>query len=215
MAERVVHIVDDDAPFRDSLRLMLAGQGYDVLEFSGGRVFADTVGDAPDGCALVDVNMPDLNGLALQELLNSRSIAMPVIIMTGVADVPTAVRAMKAGAVDFIEKPFELATVLDAIETALSRALPPAPPDDPLVAAFRSRLPDLTPREREILEAVVAGSPTKVIAYDLDISPRTVHVHRARIGDKLGVTGLSNLVRLALAAGVTARTAVRRANRLP
>lgn len=209
MADRLVHIVDDDAPFRDSLRLMLEAHGFRVSEFSSGRSFVDGVEKAPAGCALVDVNMPELDGLALQELLNERGIAIPVIVMTGVADVPTAVRAMKAGAVDFIEKPFELATVLGAIGTALGRAAGPAS-GDPQVAAFRSRLADLTPREREILEAVVAGNPTKVIAYDLDISPRTVHVHRARIGDKLGVTGLSNLVRLALAAGVSGCAPARR-----
>ena len=137
-------------------------------------------------------------------MLNARGIGIPLIIMTGRADVPTAVRAMKAGAVDFIEKPFEPVTVFEAIEAAHARLQPPVP-DDPGVAAFRSRLADLTPREREVLEAVVGGNPTKVIAYHLDISPRTVHVHRARIGEKLNVTGLSNLVRLALAAGVTGR----------
>ena len=209
MVDRLVHIVDDDEPFRDSLRLMLEAHGFRVAEFASGRAFADTVEDVASGCALVDVNMPELDGLALQEHLNDRGIAIPVIVMTGVADVPTAVRAMKAGAVDFIEKPFELATVLEAIGTALGRIPAPAT-DDPHVTAFRARLGDLTPREREILEAVVAGNPTKVIAYDLDISPRTVHVHRARISDKLGVTGLSNLVRLALAAGVSGRSPPRR-----
>lgn len=205
-----VHVVDDDAPFRDSLRLMLEACGLAVIDFACGRSFVDHAARAPGGCALVDVNMPDLNGLALQELLNERGLAMPVILMTGQADVPMAVRAMKAGAVDFIEKPFSLDTVLGAIAAAGARSppaasLPAVAPDDPALAAFRSRLADLTPREREILEAVVAGSPTKVIAYDLGISPRTVHVHRARVGDKLGVTGLPNLVRLALAAGVAPR----------
>ena len=210
MPERLVQIVDDDGAFRDSLRLMLEVHGYAVAEFASGREFVDALESAPGGCALVDVNMPELDGLALQELLNSRGIAIPVIIMTGAADVPTAVRAMKAGAVDFIEKPFELSTVLTAIDSALGRVVAPAAADDPRLAAFRIRLDDLTPREREILETVVGGNPTKVIAYELDISPRTVHVHRARIGDKLGVTGLSNLVRLALAAGVKPRAATRR-----
>ena len=209
MADRVIHIVDDDAPFRDSLRMMLEAHGFRVAEFSSGRSFVDIAGNSPPGCALVDVNMPELDGLALQELLNQRGIRIPVIVMTGVADVPTAVRAMKAGAVDFIEKPFEPATLLEAIGTALGRLDTPAS-EDTQVGAFRSRLADLTPREREILEAVVAGNPTKVIAYDLDISPRTVHVHRARISDKLAVTGLSNLVRRALAAGVGHRAPPRR-----
>ena len=210
MSERLVQIVDDDGAFRDSLRLMLEAHGYAVAEFASGRKFVDTIEATPTGCALVDVNMPELDGLALQELLNSLGVTIPVIIMTGAADVPTAVRAMKAGAVDFIEKPFDLSTVQVAIDTALGRVVAPAAADDPRLAAFRTRLDDLTPREREILETVVGGNPTKVIAYELDISPRTVHVHRARIGDKLGVTGLSNLVRLALAAGVKPRAAARR-----
>ena len=209
MTDRQIHIVDDDEPFRDSLRLMLETQGFHVRDYASGRAFVEAAATAPAGCALVDVNMPELDGLALQELLNSRGISMPVIIMTGAANVPIAVRAMKAGAVDFIEKPFELATVLEAIRTAFERTTAPAD-EDPRVVELHGRLADLTPREREILEAVVAGSPTKVIAYDLDISPRTVHVHRARIGDKLGITGLPNLIRLALAAGVVGRAGSRK-----
>jgi two-component system response regulator FixJ len=209
MSKAPVHIVDDDAPFRDSLRLMLETKGLPVLAFESGRAFVEHIETTPAGCALVDVNMPELDGLALQELLNERGIDIPLIIMTGRADVPMAVRAMKAGAVDFIEKPFSLGTVLEAIATARSRRLPP-PVDDPQVVNFRTRLADLTPREREVLEAVVGGNPTKVIAFQMNISPRTVHVHRARIGDKLGVTGLTNLVRLALAAGVVGRERLKR-----
>ncbi len=204
-SERLVHIVDDDGPFRDSLRLMLETHGLTVCEYASGHSFVEAIERHPEGCALVDVNMPELNGLALQGLLTKREISIPVIIMTGVADVPTAVRAMKAGAVDFIEKPFDLGTVIQAIDSALGRVAP-IEEDDPALLAFKSRLPDLTPREREILEAVVAGSPTKVIAYDLNISPRTVHAHRARIGDKLGITGLSNLVRIAITCGVKGRS---------
>ena len=209
MTDRQIHIVDDDEPFRDSLRLMLETLGFPVRDYSSGRSFVEAVSAAPAGCALVDVNMPELDGLALQELLNSRGISIPVIIMTGAANVPIAVRAMKAGAVDFIEKPFELGTVLEAIRAAFERTTAPAD-EDPRVVELRGRLADLTPREREILEAVVAGNPTKVIAYDLDISPRTVHVHRARIGDKLGITGLPNLIRLALAAGVAGHASTRK-----
>ena len=204
MPDLRVHIVDDDAPFRDALRTLLEAKGWPVREFASGRAFIEHVDRNAEGCALVDVNMPELDGLALQEMLNARGIGIPLIIMTGRADVPMAVRAMKAGAVDFIEKPFETATVLSALDAARSR-LRPAVFDDPRIASFRARLSALTPREREVLEAVVAGNPTKVIAYQLDISPRTVHVHRARIGEKLEVTGLSNLVRLALAAGVSGR----------
>ena len=214
MADRIIHIVDDDAAFRDSLRMMLEAHRFRVFDYAGGRLFLDALAGRADcrddGCALVDVNMPELDGLALQGHLKRQGIAMPVIVMTGAADVPTAVRAMKAGAVDFIEKPFEAEAVLEAIAAAHGRTAVPAA-DDPEVLAFRARLANLTPREREILESVVAGNPTKIIAYDLDISPRTVHVHRARIGDKLEVTGLSNLVRLALASGVSGRVSQRRA----
>ncbi len=203
-SDRLVHIVDDDGPFRDSLRLMLEAHGFEVCEYNSGPSFIEASEGPLMGCALVDVNMPELTGLALQELLNSRNIAVPVIIMTGVADVSTAVRAMKAGAVDFIEKPFELATVLHAIQSALCRVAPNEE-ESPDITDFKARLSNLTSRERQILEAVVAGSPTKIIAYELNISPRTVHAHRARIGNKLGVTGLSNLVRLAITSGVKGR----------
>ncbi len=201
MPEAPIHIVDDDAPFRDSLRLLLEATGYAVREYDSGEAFLRHVEAHRDGCALVDVNMPGLDGLALQERLNALGVALPVIIMTGRSNVATAVRAMKAGAVDFIEKPFASEAMLTAVAAARARCPQPVA-EDPQVAAFRSRLTGLTPREREILEAVVAGNPTKVIAYAFGISPRTVHVHRARIGEKLDVTGLSNLVRLALAAGV-------------
>jgi two-component system response regulator FixJ len=134
--------------------------------------------------------------------MKRRGIGVPVIIMTGNADVPKAVRAMKDGAVDFIEKPLVLGTLLAAIETAQARQASASAPDDPQLASFRARLPDLTGREREILEAVVGGQPTKTIAQRLGISPRTVDAHRARISDKLGVVGLSTLVRLALSAGI-------------
>ncbi len=206
MADGLIHVVDDSTSFRESLRLMLEASGFSVREHHDGRAFLDAITPRPCGCALVDITMPDLDGLALQEQLNSRGIDVPVVIMTGNADVPKAVRAMKAGAVDFIEKPFVLKTLLAAIAAAQARlSVSPSVPDDPQLASVRVRLSDLTGREREILEAVVAGHTTKTIAHRLGISPRTVDAHRARVSDKLGVVGLSNLVRLALAAGVVGR----------
>ncbi|MBI1206445.1 MAG: response regulator [Azospirillum sp.] len=202
----LVYIVDDHAPFRDSLRRMLEATGHAVREFESAEAFLDAVRQAPAGCAMIDVNMPGMNGLALQERLREWGIGLPVIIMTGQADVPKAVRAMKAGAVDFLEKPLELTAVVDAITASQSIVRHPTI-DDPALGAFRQNLSRLTDRERQVLEAVVAGNTSKMIALELGISPQTVHVHRARIGDKLGVSGLSNLVRLALAAGVNGHSA--------
>lgn len=196
-----LHVVDDDAGFRASLATLVRTMGYRVEEYDGGRAFAAAAAGAAPGCALVDVCMPDLDGVTLLEDLAARSIAMPVIILTGNATVPMAVQAMKAGAVDFLEKPFRPEALRAALDTALARngstALRTGNAD------FTGRLTTLTPREREVLEGVVAGLPTKVIAFRLGISARTVDVHRARINDKLQVRGLSNLIRAALAAGVT------------
>jgi len=205
MADGLIHVVDDSTSFRESLRLMLEASGFTVQEHHGGRAFLDAIAAVPEGCALVDITMPDLDGLALQEEMKRRGIGVPVVIMTGNADVSKAVRAMKAGAVDFIEKPFALTPLLASIKMAQTRLPPSSPREGPQLAAFRSRLPSLTDREREILEAVVAGHATKTIAHRLVISPRTVDAHRARIGEKLGVAGVPNLIRLALAAGVTGR----------
>jgi two-component system response regulator FixJ len=197
LSSAAIHIVDDDADFRESLRLLLELKGFTVEEYTDAQAFAK-VAAAASGCALVDVNMPGMDGISLSEALVRDGARVPIVIMTGNADIPMAVRAMRAGAVDFIVKPLDHEKLMEAIE----RALQAAPAEDPALAAFRARLPNLSPREMQILAAVVGGHPTKVIAYRLDISPRTVHAHRLSIGEKLGVTGLSNLVRLALAAGV-------------
>lgn len=196
-----LHVVDDDAGFRASLATLVCTMGYRVEEYDGGRAFAAAAAGAAPGCALVDVCMPDLDGVSLLEDLAARGIAMPIIILTGNATVPMAVQAMKAGAVDFLEKPFRPEALRAALDTALARNGAAALRTG--TADFTGRLATLTPREREVLEGVVAGLPTKVIAFRLGISARTVDVHRARINDKLQVRGLSNLIRAALAAGVT------------
>ncbi len=195
-----LHLVDDDSGFRASLATLLRAMGYRVEEYEGGRAFITAAATAAPGCALVDVCMPDVDGITLLGELAARGIAMPVVILTGNATVPMAVQAMKAGAVDFLEKPFRSDALRTAVETALARTDAGRPPTG--AADFTARLATLTPREREVLEGVVAGLPTKVIAYRLGISARTVDVHRARINDKLQVRGLSNLIRAALAAGV-------------
>jgi two-component system, LuxR family, response regulator FixJ len=202
MHTKLVHVVDDDPVFRQYLQMMLDAKGFVVHEYECGQVFVDSVNVGAVGCALVDVNMPGMSGLEVQEKLNASAITLPVIIMTGQADVPTAVAAMKAGAVDFIEKPFRPPALLAAIEEAMGREQA-QDDNDSQVTAFRMRLTELTEREREVLEGIVAGFQTKAIAFKLDISPRTVAVHRTRIGDKLRISGLSNLVRIALAAGLS------------
>jgi two-component system response regulator FixJ len=159
------------------------------------------------GCVLTDVRMPEIDGLALQETLNEHGVQLPVIVMTGHADVPLAVRALKAGAIDFLEKPFEDAQLLDAVRRALeeSRRLDQA-------TAVRSdaaaRLAKLTPREREVLDRVVKGFPNKVIAYELGASQRTIEVHRSRVLEKLQARSLPELIRIVLAA--TAENGVQR-----
>jgi two-component system response regulator FixJ len=199
MPKRLVHIVDGDTPFRASVALLLEESGYAVAQHPDGMSFLNAVGNAPSGCALVDVSMPGLDGLALQRVLKERGIDIPLIFMTACARVPMAVRAMKGGAIDFIEKPFELPELLGAINAALARS---AAPEDPELAAFREHLADLTDRELEVLRGIVAGLPTKVIAFNLGISPRTVDAHRAKIAARLRVSGVPNLIRLAIAAGV-------------
>lgn len=199
MSDRIVHIVDDDQLFRASVAVMLESNGYVAVEHADGHSFANHVDSGAVGCALIDLAMPGLDGLALQDLINAKGAAVPVVIMTGLADVATAVRAMKAGAVDFIEKPFEMSALLAAVAAAHQRV---ARQDAPELAAFRERLTTLTGREREILASVISGRPTKIIAYELGISPRTVDAHRIRIAEKLQVSGLSNLIRLGLAANV-------------
>jgi len=194
-----VFIVDDDEAVRDSLQILLAVEGHRIEAFESGIAFLEAFDAARAGCLLVDVRMPDMSGLDLQEILNERRSSLPVIIMTGHGDVPMAVRAMKAGAVDFIEKPFSDATILDSVRRALTLA-DRAVVDQTFATEATTRLEGLTPREREVLDRLVAGRPNKVIAFELGISPRTVEIHRARVMEKMEADSLSHLVRLALAA---------------
>jgi two-component system response regulator FixJ len=192
-------VVDDDEAVRDSLKILLEVEGYRVETFASGTDFLAACDLARPGCLLADVRMPDMSGLDLQETLNQRRAGLPVIIMTGHGDVPMAVRAMKAGAVDFIEKPFADDTILDGVRRALARADRTAA-DRTFAAGAATRLQTLTAREREVLDRLVLGQPNKVIAYELNISPRTVEIHRARVMEKMAADSLSHLVRLALAA---------------
>lgn len=200
-AEETIFVVDDDAAVRDSLRALLESAAFRVEDFSSAAAFLGS--SAPDrpGCLVVDIRMPDMDGLELQEELVRRRIELPVIVMTGHADVPLAVRAMKAGAVDFIEKPFKDEVLLNDVARALEtgrRLRDHAGFAD----SAKRRVAGLTQREREVLEHLVSGKANKMIAYELNISPRTVEVHRANLMEKMQARTLSDLVRMALEAGV-------------
>jgi two-component system response regulator FixJ len=196
--DQCVYIVDDDEAVRDSLSALLESKGYAVTSFGSAPEFLETARSLPAGCLVVDIRMPEMDGLELQQRLIERSLVFPLIVITGHGDVPLAVRAMKAGAIDFIEKPFASEAMLDSLAAAFARLATP----DPNADAAASKLDFLSPREREVLEGLLAGLPNKSIAYDLGISPRTVEIHRARVMDKMGARSLSELIRLALAGGV-------------
>jgi two-component system, LuxR family, response regulator FixJ len=199
--EATVYVVDDDEAVRDSLEILLETSGFRARSFGSALAFLEAAGTLSPGCLVADVRMPEMDGLELQERLNEAGLRFPVIIITGHGDVPIAVRAMKAGAVDFIEKPFANESILESIRLALAR-LEQTAEQDAAAAAANARLALLTPRERQVLEGLVAGLPNKTIAYDLEISPRTVEIYRARVMDKMAAGSLPELVRLALAAGV-------------
>jgi len=197
---RVICVVDDDEAVRDSLEAVLEAEGFEVAAFASARGFLDD-GLAGAGCLVTDLRMPDMNGLELLAALAGRAQAPPVIMITGHGDVPMAVRAMKLGAVDFIEKPFDTQVLVARVREALRG---PAADDgaSPAAVDIRRRLELLTPREREVLEQLVIGRSNKAIGLELDISPRTVEIHRARVMEKMAVSSLAELVRLTLAAGI-------------
>jgi len=186
---------------RDSLSVLLEACAYKVRAFGVAKEFLDAAPTLPPGCLVADIRMPEMDGLELQRRLGERSLSFPTIVITGHGDVPLAVRAMKAGALDFIEKPFSSKAILESVAAALSR-MQAAGERDPVALAAAAKLDLLSAREREVLEGLLSGLPNKSIAYDLAISPRTVEIHRARVMDKMGARSLSELIRLALAAGV-------------
>lgn len=195
-----VYVVDDDADVRHSLAVLLRTAGYVARTFCTAKDLLDA--EPLTACCIVaDVRMPGMDGLEMQAELIRRKCEIPVVIITGHGDIPQAVRAMKAGALDFIEKPFDddalLSSIRRAIDIGVGRLTAAATAQDAL-----EQLSLLTPRERDVFEQLVAGRPNKVAAYELEISPRTVEIHRARIMDKLKAHSLSDLVRLSLAAAM-------------
>lgn len=198
---RNIYLVDDDEAIRRSASFMLRTSGYLVKTFVSGVEFLEGAGELPAGCILLDVRMPGLDGIQVQHALRERGVLLPVVVMTGHGDINVAVQAMKAGAVDFIEKPFEKAALLGAIEQGFDR-LEQAGKRHARAEEARAKLLALTPREFEVLEGLVRGHPNKTIAYDLGISPRTVEIHRANLMTKLAVVSLSEALRIAFAAGL-------------
>jgi len=196
----VVHLIDDDEAVRQSLAFLLATAGHAVRVYESAEAFLDAAPTVQPGCIVSDVRMPGIDGLALQRRLKEIGITLPVVIMTGHADVPLAVEAMKAGAIDFIEKPFDDQVLLSAIEVALTQQ-GAASQRNTEARQILARIGALSERERQVLDGLVAGHPNKTIAYDLDLSPRTVEVHRANLMTKMGANSLSELVRMVVIAG--------------
>jgi two-component system response regulator FixJ len=198
-AEPKVFIVDDDDAVRESLAALLESHGFSTVTFPSALHFLAKCDRAARGCLLADVRMPDMDGLELQEKVAADFPDLAVVIITGHGDIPIAVRAMKAGALDFVEKPFSEEIIIEIVRRGFERTTQSRRHD----AAAAPRLALLTPREREVLIGLVAGFPNKTIGYDLGISARTVEIHRARVMEKLQAKSLSALVRIAIAAGIT------------
>ena len=197
----LVHLVDDDGAVRRSVGFMLKTSGYLVRSYESGVELLKSPGELGQGCILLDIRMPGMDGLEVQEALKNKGVTLPIIIMTGHGDVTLAVKAMKAGAIDFIEKPFEKAALLGAIEEGVKR-LRDVDAGRDLAKEANVRLQALTPRERDVIDGLAKGRPNKTIAYDLGISPRTVEIHRSNLMTKLGVRSLSEALRIAFAAEV-------------
>jgi two-component system response regulator FixJ len=196
MTESVVHVIDDDEAMRDSLAFLLDTAGLQARTYESALQFLETLETVPAGVIVTDIRMPEMTGLELVRRLKTRGCTYPVIMITGHGDVPLAVEAMKAGVVDFLEKPFEEDALLAAIRAA--QAPPASVSEDPERERIRTVLDSLSPREHEVLDGVVEGKLNKVIAHELGISPRTVEVYRANVMSKTGARGLSELIRMVL-----------------
>jgi two-component system response regulator FixJ len=193
----VVHIVDDDEAVRQSLAFLLSTAGTPVRVYESATSFLDALPSLQRGCLITDVRMPDMTGIELLQRLKSKSIELPVIVITGHGDIPLAVEAMKSGAIDFIEKPFAEESILKAVRAAEERATSKGRQSED-EAAVAARLASLSERERQVLDGLIAGKANKTIAYDLGISPRTVEVYRANVMSKMQAKSLSELIRMTL-----------------
>lgn len=197
MSDGVVHVIDDDAAMRDSLAFLMDTADLQARTYESAVAFLDQLPPPGPGCILTDVRMPEMSGLELVERLKELGVDLPVVVMTGHADVPLAIQAMKAGVHDFIEKPFDDEVLLGAVRSALAIGRDQAARGEE-AAAIRARLDTLSGRERDVLQGLVDGHPNKIIAYELGISPRTVEIYRANVMTKMAAGSLSELVRMAL-----------------
>lgn len=195
--DATVHIIDDDRAMRDSLSLMLTIEGYRVRAHESARTFLEAIGEDNSGCVVTDVRMPEISGIDLLAAMKERNVFMPVIVITAHADVQLAVQAMKQGAFDFLEKPFDGDALLAAVGNALIRSNDRTARDAE-TRTIQERLATLTPREKEVLAGLLKGQQNKLIANDLGIGVRTVEAHRASVMAKMRAGSLSELVRMAL-----------------
>lgn len=190
-----IYIVDDDEDFRDSMQWLLESANHNVVTFPSAREFLDNF-NGEIGCMLLDVRMPEINGLALQQIMQERNIQMPIIVISGHGDIPMAVSAMKQGAMDFLEKPFDGDVLLRLVGRALSKAQK-ARDEQGAQLEIQENYASLSRREKEVMKLVVAGNANRQIAEELDISPKTVEVHRSRVMSKMRASSLASLVKQA------------------
>ncbi|WP_336367989.1 response regulator FixJ [Marinobacter sp. C2H3] len=195
--QQTVYVVEDDEAVRDSLELLLKSDGKPVQTYENANAFLRDYSDKMAGCIVLDIRMPGMDGMELQKKLNDKHSILPIIFVTGHGDVPMAVDAMKEGAVDFIQKPYREEALLEKIEAALAQDLEQRKTLDEKQEIIR-RIRSLTPREHEIMDRMIAGQANKVIAIELEISQRTVEIHRSRVMHKMGTHSLAHLVRMVL-----------------
>jgi two-component system response regulator FixJ len=196
-----IYVIDDDEAMRDSLNFLLESAGFSVTLFESAQNFLDVLPGLEFGCVVSDVRMPGIDGIEMLKRLKAGQSTFPILIMTGHGDVPLAVEAMKLGAVDFLEKPFEDDRLIGMIEAAIRQA-EPAVKSEAITHEIAARVATLSPRERQVMDGLIAGLSNKLIARDYDISPRTIEVYRANVMTKMQANSLSELVRLAMRAGL-------------
>lgn len=199
-ADPVIHVIDDDESVRRSLDFLLRAAGHKTCTYETALAFLNALPDVASGCIVTDVKMPEVSGVDLLKRLRTLHVRLPVIVITGHADVPMAVEAMKNGAIDFLEKPFDDEVLLASVRTALAAAESVAE-REAAQRDLQQRIAVLSRREREVLEGLVAGKANKTIAWDLGISPRTVEIYRANVMTKMRAVSLSELVRMTMLAG--------------